>query len=531
MGPANAPAWQSKSAPIESRQRLSASLLWKLQRRFFDTQGVDAWARAGIPLHITSNTFIARAYARLIVGFLSAWQSDLDLDSPLYIVELGAGHGRFGFLLLTRLLEELTAAGLDGVGIRYVLTDLSARNIEHWQSAPRLRRFFESGALDVAVFDVENIDSIRLLRSGVALVKDTLRNPLVAISNYLFDSIPQDAFLVQDGQLYENLISLSSSRAEPDLTAPDLLSRVEVSYFPQPARDAYYEDADWNRLLADSARRLPSVPFLFPIAALRCVQALEELSGNRLLLISADKGYHSEEAILQGQGAPGMVRHSDGCFSMMVDYRVLGAFVESRGGAALHPGHFHESLNISAFLSRQPASILQQTRRAYETAIEEFGPDDFFTLINGIAPLVATMSIEQSLAYLRLSAWDFRLAWTFLPLWKQHVEDATPAQRREIRTAALNVWAAYFPLPQEDDLAFQLGVLLLELGFYPDALEFLERSEQLYGMEAGTAYNIGVCHYQMLDKTCALESVDRALALNPGFDAARALRIRINSAP
>ena len=37
------------------------------------------------------------------------------------------------------------------------------------------------------------------------LSPESVRNPLVLIANYFFDSIPQDAFHVEGGQLYESL--------------------------------------------------------------------------------------------------------------------------------------------------------------------------------------------------------------------------------------------------------------------------------------------------------------------------------------
>jgi hypothetical protein len=53
---------------LERGQRLSASLLWRLQQGFYDAQGAQAWSAGIVPHYITSNTWIADAYAKVVIG-------------------------------------------------------------------------------------------------------------------------------------------------------------------------------------------------------------------------------------------------------------------------------------------------------------------------------------------------------------------------------------------------------------------------------------------------------------------------------
>jgi hypothetical protein len=85
---------------LEHKQRLSRSILWKLQRDFFSRRGIEAWKQDGVPHFITSNPFIADAYAKLAFAFLRDCRPELDPGQPFYILELGSGHGRFGYLFL-----------------------------------------------------------------------------------------------------------------------------------------------------------------------------------------------------------------------------------------------------------------------------------------------------------------------------------------------------------------------------------------------------------------------------------------------
>jgi tetratricopeptide (TPR) repeat protein len=526
----------TKCAPLEQGVRLSRSMIWALQRSFYERHGVEAWRSEGIPFHITSNTFIAQSYARVVLGWLRDWSLDhapFDPAEPVTLVELGAGHGRFGYLLLKKLLRLLEASALKDVRIQYVMTDLAERNVELWRGNPRLQPFLDSGLLDLACFDAARDTELRLAVSGRVLAPGAVRNPMVMIANYLFDSIPQDAFWIEEGRLYESLVTVTPRSREIDSNDPDLLSRVDLSFHYNPAAPGYYGDPDLDALLSDSVQRLPATSFLFPFAALQCIRAFRDLSGDRLLLLAADKGYHRDEELVLGHGAPSITRHGRGSFSMMVDYRLLGEYFQRRGGAALHPSHRHESIIVSAFLLGSPAgghaeTRHLETRQAYQAAVEDFGPDDFFTLAPALDLSRDPLSLEQALAYLRLSAWDHRLLWRQIPLYKSCCAELTETRKQDLRNAIRQVWDCYYPLGEnEEDLGFALGVLFLEMKLYREALDFFGESARLYGLEPGTAYNMGLCHYGLREMEAAARCVEQALELDPELDSARLLRIRL----
>lgn len=81
---------------VEEPRLFSQSLIWDLQRRFYERHGVEAWGEGRIPFGISTSPHIATAYARVVFGFLRDWASKLNPQEPVYIVELGAGSGRLG---------------------------------------------------------------------------------------------------------------------------------------------------------------------------------------------------------------------------------------------------------------------------------------------------------------------------------------------------------------------------------------------------------------------------------------------------
>lgn len=204
---------------------LRSSLIWRLQRAFYDDRGLTAWSDAVVPNFVTSNSFIAGAYARVVLGLLQdvygaagSRNPATDYAQPVYIVELGAGHGKLGYLVVEALLRyrAFFPATDCMLPFKYVLTDVAATNVEAWLQHPHLVDFMEAGALDVAVFDAERDSELRLRKCGVTLKAGAVANPVVFLANYVFDSLATDAFRIENGALQQGCVSL---HAQPSLLA------------------------------------------------------------------------------------------------------------------------------------------------------------------------------------------------------------------------------------------------------------------------------------------------------------------------
>ena len=197
---------------LEHQQVFSKSKVWQAQRRYYDQSGIDAWS-GDVPCYITTNPFIAYHYAAVVAAFIEDWQkthpSD-DIDQPFYCVEIGAGHGQFGFYFLKKLQEIMHAKGVQKIPVCYVMTDFTQTNIEFWKKHPALNEFVESGLLDFAQFDFENDDALHLIHQDRVVARGDIHQPVVVFANYLFDSIVTDVFRVSDGRMEEALVSLTA---------------------------------------------------------------------------------------------------------------------------------------------------------------------------------------------------------------------------------------------------------------------------------------------------------------------------------
>jgi hypothetical protein len=513
---------------LEKGKRLSESLLWRLQQNFFDNLGAQAWTKGIVPHYITGNGWIADAYAKVVLGWLRDCAETLDPDHPVTLLELGCGSGRFGYLFFERLLDLLNRSSLGPVKVRYVMTDFTESTLEPLRQNPLLRPWINQEILDFARYDASADGEIRLDLSGEVLGPGTLRNPLVVIANYVFDSIPQDAFAVRGGRLHELLVTLTVPDEEEDLDDPTILQRMELSWEERPATPEPYGDPELDAILREYAEGLRDTAVLFPTAAIRCLRRLSQLADGRLLLVAGDKGYCREE-LIAGRDEPALSIH--GSFSLMVNFHALGRWILHRKGEFLCTSHIHSSLCVVAgVLGPAMGTTAVETALAFDDAIERRGPDDFFDLKVGFGHAWDDLTLESLLGWVRLSGWDANILLDAWPALMKHAASAANVFRLEIYRTVHEVWNHYFPLHEARDLAFHLGVLLCEIDCHADALPFFHESAAVYGPNPATIYNIGLCLYHLEHLEEAREQIDQALEGAPDFAPALELREEIAAA-
>ena len=55
---------------IEARTPFAESIIWQLNRNFYQEQGISAWSDHVVPHQMTSNSKVGKTYAELIFAFL-----------------------------------------------------------------------------------------------------------------------------------------------------------------------------------------------------------------------------------------------------------------------------------------------------------------------------------------------------------------------------------------------------------------------------------------------------------------------------
>ena len=508
---------------VEAEKPLSQSMLWELQTEFFSNQGPEAWIKGIVPQYITTNPYIANQYAKTVFGYLRDYSTreDVDKDTVIYIMELAAGVGRFTYTFLKRFLHMIENSSLKGLKFKYIVTDFAERNIEYWQNHSFLKPYFESGVLDCATFDISKDEEVRLRSSGEILSNGKMKNPLILFANYTFDSLPQDTFYVNNGELFEGLITVTSKETrDPD--DKSILAGLDYYYTDKKIEgNDYYEDKNFNDVLMHYKNSLEDTAFYMPIIGLRCISRLRKLFNDDVILISADKGYKNEDAMFKNYH-PFLSKH--GCISMTVNFHALELYFKGLGGKAIHSIYEHENVNVSLFLLSKSNNDFIETSMAYNEVIETIGPDDFYIMKKAIMPMSKSLTTKELLTFLRFTVWDSRTLLELYNIFLERIPTEENFPKDELIDAINKVWEYYFPIGEEGDLGYYFGSILGYLGQDNDALRFFESSLEFYGECAETNYEIALCYYNLQQIDKALEYTEKSLILDSDFEESKNLK-------
>lgn len=481
--------------------RLSESHMWHELREFYEEQGVAAWSEDLLPFFATNNPSLARTYTDLFIAFVEdhAKQGQLDEKKPLYIVELGGGMGRLAYLILVRLaqLDEYLP-----LPVKYVLTDYSSSNVEHYAEHEKLAPFIESGALQVQTYDAEGSDALDIQQG----------NPIFVIGNYLFDSLSHDGFKVENGKLLEARCSRQKS------------GDVNLEFIPAEGKP--YDDDLYNAVLEGYKAKLGNTCFPFPIGPLRCLANLCKQNRNKVGMVMADKALRSLEELLGFETLP-VQKHPKG-FSMSVNCHAMDQIWVQQDGLVLHSAPRSHPLNLAFYYKGLKPGQAKRVERVFREQIDGFGPIDYLEFRKRILGS-SRKTLGLCLQLLRLSQWDAELFYELSNLIGETSLAAPLKQQKELYDVMVRCWQNFFPIGDQRDVPFAVARVLACINQFDQAIDFYGESTRLYGKKALTYHNVGLCHYNAGRFSEAQESFQKALDVDKNYGPSKELLIRVEA--
>ncbi|HET9843459.1 MAG TPA: tetratricopeptide repeat protein [Gammaproteobacteria bacterium] len=387
---------------LENPTRLSNSSLWQLQKNFFAHRGVEAWNQE-IPFFISSNAFTGTRYAQLIVQYI------LDLFDPnematFYIVEVGAGHGKFSFYCIKALEEAINNLHIQGLQYQYIVTDVAQKNIDFCQNNEALKPLIENNRLDFAVFDMETDEDFTLVHQKVLFSSLDKIYPVLFICNYVFDVIRQDAFLIKDNALFEIAVGLHSRYPKFDPQRP-IIRELKLNYAYQKieAKD-YYSEPVLKDLLSQYSElfQQKEAVILIPVGAFQFVSKMQKLC-EKFLLICGDKGLATAENLADIDVST--MYTFDGCFAFSHNFHALGEYFKAQNGDYL-PTQHHNDFKICLYAHNHDFTSLPKTTHFFKSILEAMGPDEFVYQNEEFAYNNYRYSLKACLSFLRSSYFE-----------------------------------------------------------------------------------------------------------------------------
>ena len=115
---------------VEAEKPFSQSLIWQLNRDYYQEKGINAWRQGEVPHNLTSSSIVGKTYAELVYAFLRDLGEKGQTKETVYILELGAGHGRLAFHILKHLSQLEANESIKLPPYSYVLSDIAEENLK-----------------------------------------------------------------------------------------------------------------------------------------------------------------------------------------------------------------------------------------------------------------------------------------------------------------------------------------------------------------------------------------------------------------
>jgi SAM-dependent MidA family methyltransferase len=500
---------------VETQTPFSESLIWQLNRDYYQKEGINAWREGNVPHNLTSNALVGKTYAELILGFLKDRAAKGNLLEPVYFIELGAGHGRLAFHILKQLndLVRLTDQALPPYC--YILSDFVEDNLGFFRDHPSFQDWLEQGILDFTFFDALESHELTLGHSGKRIQTGDLKQPLVVIANYFFDSIPNDLFYLKNTNLSLSSIRLTSQSNPAKMDAADLLQQLDLSFHNASIELPFYQNDLLNSILKDYQDNLFDTYIFFPHKGLECLARLKRLSTEGLMLISMDKGFH-EKHELENRAEPEIITH--GSFSIWVNFHALSAFFNRQGGLSLFPAQPTFFMELGTWLLVPDSEKYLETQAAYRRFVINYSPDDLEAIKKFIYRNIDKINLQELIAMIRLNSYDSVFFTNILPRLKQLSQRITFRERSSLAIVMKEVANMYFSLHESFDLNYEIGGIFYDLGFYREALHSFNSSQEQFGLKPDIFYNKALCYYQLREDALFLEMRKKASLAFPDYE-------------
>ncbi|MCS5711991.1 SAM-dependent methyltransferase [Candidatus Berkiella aquae] len=509
---------------------LSNSILWQRMQEYYAQLGTEVWEDEVVPQQITNNTYLANNYAKQIIAqiqdYISTHGKPLD-DCPFYVLEIGAGHGRLSFYLLENLRQAFEVFGWPKKWLKFIMTDISLKSLETWQTHHALKPFIDEGWLDLAVYNANQDTQIKLAISGQLIEAKSINKPLFVICNYIFDTLSQDAFQVINHRLHEVELVIKNQAQLEKGELKDYFKDAKYEFVKHPVKTQYYTEKPLlNKILQAYEAECENAAFLMPIGAIHCIENLKKLTQGPLMFLVSDKGV-TDKDLFDEDDDPDISFH--GSVSMMVNFDALKRYTELCGGNCFLMGDKGADFQVANFIFQADYKI-PQTAYAFANSLSCFSPQDLFDICYIEDEPVKLKTLEAIVNILNLAEWDPSIFYDYHELLIEKLEndDMTVNVQHSILNGLERAWRYFFKLEKSQDLPFAIGSTLYNMGLNEKAIEFYNYSLAYYGKDKDTYFNLTLAYHALENYEKAQEMINESLKISPKDEAIAELQKEID---
>lgn len=465
------------------------SKLWRFHDAYFARRGAAAWTENEIPCYATSNFAFARLHATLFLSAVAELEAAgaLRPDERIEVLELGSGLGLFAANFLDALASLGEAGARAHARIRYYFTDYVEISLREAVASSLLAEHVAKGRLVPALLDLRRPRELRALDG--APIRPTLS---AIISNYVVCVVPVKLVQKAGAEVREKFVKISlevpddapEEERVPEMllenmlamsTTPKLIEQIQSAVEWRPTDLARFVGDPFHAgVVAEVLAPRDEATVCYPIGWLEALRELRAWLRPGGLVLVNDYG-DTDAADLAGlrDADP---QHFGNTLAHGVNTSIFEVFGRRAGMAVARTRNPLHSVHTTALRNAPAASpaFLATFRKLY---VRSHASDDLLDL--------------QAAGHMAVAK-----------------EDNRRAARLFERALRLD--------PDNMDILFQVGQVLVGLGFGRRALKHLRRGRRLDATSSRNFdFQIGMAHFVNGDYRRSVSSYKRAIALQP----------------
>lgn len=504
-----------KNAILDTNKPLSQSIIWQLQREFFHEEGINAWQNK-VPFYVTSNTYFADQISKITRIYIleALLHGKIDPVHPIYIVELGVGSGQFSFRFLQNLSEYGHYLKNWDLDIRYIMTDFTKSNLDFWNTHEGFQPFLDSGQLDFAQFNADFPNDFVTQKNKYHFGSKTIHNPIVLITNYLYDSISCDVFRISNGSIEEGLLTVETHKNNLKNNKVIDLHKLTNSFTYNEITTEHYTDPRLNSMLEHYKTCMGDGVITIPTGAIRCIDFFRNATSNGVMNIASDKGFSDFHAF-EGSKEMHVAFHSS--FSIMVNFHALGLLTGHIDHAYI-PGLNDSGLKTCLLYYDHVDHNFNETSLALNEGLNTYSSEDFLNIKNMVLQTNQALKLSDIISVLKLSHWDAKI---FLSLESEFIEQLSNlsyANIQALRYGIPRLIKGFYEMPNQKFPHFNIARTLHYIQNYESAITHYKMSIANGTDTAASHYNIGLCEYCLHHYDEAKLHFETCKKISPNFN-------------
>ena len=487
---------------------LKDSYIWALQR--------DSIIELN---HGFNNPTHARRCAELIISML---RDSLNKSfKSLRVIELCAGRGQFSFHLINAI-ELITGQAFDNLPLKYLQLEPSEINIQFCLQQPQLEHRYQSGELEIAQLNIDQLgnpqyfSSIRPRTKFHDLDLTAEQDPIFVIANATLAAFPSELYLLRKQSVYTAQLKLCLKETFKDKnvsqTSSESTKNIAAHWRFVEHNQETGSHYSFEQLLANETQCPNNAYWACPVRLLQLFDSLKQEISSPLLFYFNEPSAHLADGGLDHE--PSLDRNN--LLKLPINKKLLLRYAQdTKAQLIVGTENLNERYSHFLLMFNDNMEAWSSLQFCYVAQTAHYDIDDYAILKDRIQRSVSSMTVAEILAWLRQSHYDSEVFKLVVDRLIQLCLNLDNSRQYAFENILSSVWNNHYRTQNSPDMAGLIALILCQIESYPLAQQYLNYSEQDFGVTIESCYLKALCCFNQREWHSAEMALTQLFTMDP----------------